>query len=174
MEMKNINVLFIREDINLTKQIFKDLKGNIYYCRLEGSGWYTATNDFEVGYTVNDKFNICDAQGKVISSDVNYPFMIKFVENNCKDIINNNKNYDEWIEYLLKDKKSYGYTDFDDTWLIEESEEFNRKVEFTLDYLGKEVTIMRRNYKHSIWGKTWSSFTAEIEGDHFKILSYSF
>lgn len=174
--MKRINVLFIREESGNCQQIFKDISKDVYYCRIEGSGWYTVSRpDFETDCPVEDViFNICDVQGNVITDNTNYPFMVKFVKEKCKEIMDSNKDYYEWKKYVLEDKAKFGNTDYDDNWLFYETKEISNEVEDTLNYLGQEIKIMRKCYEHNISKKIWTEFMAELDGINIKILGYNY
>lgn len=174
--MRRINVLFIREESGKCQQIFKDMSKKAYYCRIEGSGWYTVSSpDFETDCQVREAiFNICDAKGNVITNNTNYPFMNKFVVEKCKEVIENNKDYYEWKKYVLEDKDKFGYTDYDDNWLFYETKEISSEVEDTLNYLGQEIKVMKKCYEHNISKKRWIAFMAELDDINLKILGYSY
>lgn len=172
--MKNIKVVYLREDSGNCRQLFKGLEDKKIYSRTESGLWYTVTDNYylENDCPIDAKFIICDSEGNIISDNNNYSSLDEFIKDNTKDITKQYQDYYSWKKYILADKEKYNYTDYDENWLWGNSKEIRNKVEYTLNYLGQEIQIMRRCYEHKISGKRWTEFTAEKNKINEKILGY--
>lgn len=84
-------------------------------------------------------------------------FANEAIEKTAKEFGKGLKNYEEWKNWLLSDKKLYDSIDSNDTWLYYLNEH-HTKIVGEKYFLGKKALLAEEHCKHKVSNKEWVEY----------------
>lgn len=159
---KNIenNRVYVRQPANVSEIVF-------WLTSNKWQGGYEADCPIREGITMvvvdkngNELFRetlVKDDWNGGTSASKKAPFLYEATKECARKCAENNllASHKWWYDWLLSYKEEFGYEGYDDNWLYTECTSLKDKVIGSIDILGKEYKLVRKDYKHNICNKTW-------------------